>query len=102
MNKFTLVFISLLVILCNFPAFALPNPASVNCVKTGGKLILVKNTGICIFSDKSYCEEWAYFRARCNNGQNRLPKNFNENTVDQYCVVNVGKKQMLALCESNQ
>ena len=49
----------------SFTAFALPNPAAVNCTDKGYKYILVKNIGYCIFPDHSYCEEWAYFRGKC-------------------------------------
>jgi len=48
----------------------LPNPASVYCVKHGGKLKLIKdkhgnNVGYCHFSDGEVCEEWAFFRHQC-------------------------------------
>ncbi|MFH1837902.1 MAG: DUF333 domain-containing protein [Candidatus Kuenenbacteria bacterium] len=48
----------------------MPNPASVYCVKQGGKLEIRKDKqeneyGICIFSDGSECEEWAFFRGKC-------------------------------------
>lgn len=49
------------------------NPASVKCKDDGGLLEIVKGTdgewGLCIFSDKSICEEWAYFRGECNPGK---------------------------------
>ncbi len=49
------------------------NPASVYCKQTGGKLELKQDAkggtvGICIFPDKSECEEWAYYRGECKPG----------------------------------
>ena len=46
------------------------NPASVYCEKQGYELEIRTNpdgsqTGYCIFSDGSECEEWAYFRGEC-------------------------------------
>jgi len=48
----------------------LPNPASVYCLEQGGKLEIRKDKeeneyGICVFSDGSECEEWAFFREEC-------------------------------------
>jgi len=48
----------------------LANPASVNCFNQGGKLEIRKDAdggeyGVCIFNDKSECEEWALFRGEC-------------------------------------
>jgi putative hemolysin len=49
----------------------LANPASVFCGEHRGKLEIKTDStggqyGICIFSDGSSCEEWAYFRGECN------------------------------------
>lgn len=62
----------LLILLLSSSAQALPNPAATNCVNKGYQYLLVQSTGICIFPDKSYCEEWAYFRGTCKPGQNFL------------------------------
>ncbi len=48
----------------------LPNPASVHCEQSGGKLEFRQDEsggifGVCIFPDGSECEEWAYFRGEC-------------------------------------
>lgn len=47
----------------------LPNPASVNCTKQGGKLELVQTqggtAGHCIFPSGKICEEWALMRGEC-------------------------------------
>ncbi|MBA2654725.1 MAG: DUF333 domain-containing protein [Gammaproteobacteria bacterium] len=53
-------------------SFALPNPAATNCTAKGYQYLLVKNSGICIFPDNSYCEEWSYLRGQCRPGQNKL------------------------------
>lgn len=52
------------------PTTSLPNPASVYCEQNGGKLEIVtaadgSQSGVCIFSDGSSCDEWAYFRGEC-------------------------------------
>ena len=55
------------------PAVGMPNPASENCIKQGGKLD-IRNTdagevGVCVFDDGSECEEWALMRGECQPGQ---------------------------------
>ncbi len=52
------------------PKAEIANPASVYCEEHGGKLEIRTDSsggqvGICIFSDGSECEEWAYFRGQC-------------------------------------
>lgn len=52
------------------------NPASVYCIDQGGTLELRTDPdggvyGVCIFSDGSECEEWAYFRNECQPGQSQ-------------------------------
>lgn len=51
----------------------LANPASVYCVKVGGKVVMAKHPdggvyGICVFKDNKQCEEWALFRGKCPVG----------------------------------
>lgn len=50
-------------------AAGLPNPASANCIKQGGDLIIrtdaAGEVGYCQFPDGSECEEWALFRNEC-------------------------------------
>jgi putative hemolysin len=50
---------------------SIPNPASVYCEQNGNKLEIQtaadgSQNGICIFSDGSTCDEWAYFRGECS------------------------------------
>lgn len=70
---------SLLLASCNTrpnsltPQADMPNPASVHCAEHGGKLDLRQDDsggvfGICVFSDGSECDEWAYFRGECEPG----------------------------------
>jgi putative hemolysin len=49
------------------------NPASVYCEQKGGKLELRQDAsggvaGICVFTDNSECDEWAYYREECKPG----------------------------------
>jgi putative hemolysin len=53
------------------------NPASVNCLKAGGRLSIEKNpaggeVGICLFEDNRQCEEWALLRGECPVGGRRI------------------------------
>ncbi len=48
----------------------MPNPASVFCEQNGGKLDIRtaadgSQSGVCVFSDGSECDEWAFFRGEC-------------------------------------
>jgi len=50
------------------------NPASEYCEENGGKLEIRTDasggqSGVCVFSDGSECDEWAYFRGECSPGQ---------------------------------
>lgn len=51
----------------------LPNPASVFCEENGGTLEIRtaqdgSQAGVCVFSDGSECDEWAFFRNECKSG----------------------------------
>lgn len=55
----------------------LANPASVNCGKVGGNLVIQKNPdgseyGMCYFGKNKGCEEWALFRGECPVGGEQL------------------------------
>lgn len=45
------------------------NPASVYCEENGWTLVLEDGAWLCMFSDGSYCEEWAYQRWECQPGE---------------------------------
>lgn len=51
----------------------LANPAAVKCIKDGGVSEPYQTPGgeaaLCVFPDKSICEEWAYFRSECQVGK---------------------------------
>ena len=52
---------------------SMANPASVNCTKVGGTLLIQKRGdggeyGLCEFGDNMACEEWALFRGQCPVG----------------------------------
>lgn len=53
------------------------NPASENCLKLGGKLVIEKRGdggeyGVCLFEDNRQCEEWALFRGECPIGGRKI------------------------------
>ncbi len=54
----------------------MPNPASVHCAESGGRLVIVEDAsgqrGMCVFSGRSVCEEWDFYHGRCQKGQCRL------------------------------
>ena len=58
------------------PGTGMANPASVNCVNKGYKSEIRSSAdgsqyGVCIFPDKSECEEWAFYRGDCNYGMTK-------------------------------
>jgi putative hemolysin len=79
------------------PVIGMPNPASVFCEKNGGKLDIRKDAkggefGVCIFPDKSECEEWAFFRGECKPGGKAsadMP-----NPASAYCADQGGKLEI--------
>jgi putative hemolysin len=61
----------------------LPNPASVFCKQQGYKLDIRpaedgSQTGFCIFTDDSECDEWAYFRGECQPSTGGFSENENQ------------------------
>jgi putative hemolysin len=86
-------------------AAGLPNPASVHCQAEGGRLEIVTlpegQVGVCVFTDGSLCEEWAYFRDECRPGQ-FLPFTVGlepglENAGDRRCLEGGGQLALLRL-----
>jgi putative hemolysin len=56
----------------------LPNPASVFCEQQGYRVEIRtaadgSQSGVCIFSDGSECDEWAYFRGECKPATMETP-----------------------------
>ena len=83
------------------PHASLANPASVNCGKQGGTLVIQKRGdggeyGLCNFEDNRSCEEWALMRGDCPAGG---VKTTGFDTIDQkYCAWSGG--QTLAVKDS--
>ncbi len=77
------------------PATArLANPASVNCAKVGGRLVLEKNPqgaefGVCYFEDNRQCEEWALLRGECAAGGRRVTGYATQ--AGRYCAITGGE-----------
>lgn len=76
------------------PVIGMPNPASVFCEKNGGKLDIRKDAkggefGVCVFPDKSECEEWAFFRGECKPGGQVVADM--PNPASAYCADQGGK-----------
>jgi len=72
------------------PQAGIANPSSVYCVKLGYQSEIRKDEagnefGVCIFPDKSECDEWAFYRGECQPGQNpasTLPAKEDTSDVD--------------------
>ena len=70
------------------------NPASVNCVKKGGELVIQKRCdggeyGVCVFEDNRQCEEWAMFRGECPVGGVKITGYLTP--AARYCAIRGGK-----------
>ena len=55
-------------------SLAAPNPASVYCEEQGYQLEIRTDPesggqyGVCVFPDKTECEEWVFYRGECETG----------------------------------
>ena len=93
----------------SFQGVNIANTASVNCVNNGGKLKIMEDEkgqhGVCVLSDGTECEEWAYYRKECPLEQNKYAcyqqgtdccKGYGENIscidVNIKCAVGYGEK----------
>jgi putative hemolysin len=70
------------------------NPASSNCVKQGGSLVIQKRGdggeyGVCFFEDNRQCEEWALMRGDCPVGGFKVTGFLTE--AAQYCAITGGQ-----------
>jgi putative hemolysin len=76
------------------PAAArIANPASQNCIRHGGTLLIRKRTdggeyGICLFASDHQCEEWAMLRGDCPTGGVRIAGYVTP--AAQFCVITGG------------
>lgn len=71
-------------ILTSTSVYALPNPAAVYCTQQGYQYHLENQTGMCVFKDGSYCEEWAFKNNKCHPGQHWYQKNRIQNKTRQH------------------
>lgn len=76
------------------PAYAMPNPAAVACLKAGGSLTdeesAIGGTN-CVFPDGKICNQWALFRGECPAGGVRLPENIS--FEERACLLSGGHYQ---------
>lgn len=81
------------------------NPASKNCIKQGGTLVIQKHNdggeyGVCIFQDNRQCEEWAMFRGECPVGGIKITGYITP--AAQYCAITGGKYQVSGNSNTDQ
>ena len=74
------------------------NPASEICVEQGGTLDIRKDAsggevGYCQFDDGSECEEWAFFRGDCSQGEFSASNQL-ANPAAIYCSENDGEYEI--------
>ena len=92
-------------------AYGLADPAALYCLQHGGVHAVSAEyetskpgkpgyggeVGLCIFQDGSYCDEWAYFKGKCQGGQQWFPwekdGKFNEAHQKNYCFKRMSDKQ---------
>lgn len=71
----------------------LANPASVNCIKKWGTLVMKENKngqyGVCFFEDNRQCEERALFHGDCPVGGVKVTGY--ENDAEVYCAISGGE-----------
>ncbi len=77
------------------PKPAMPNPASVFCEENGGTLELREDPaggqmGVCVFEDRSECEEWAFYRGECQPGDFSEGQAGLANPASVFCEENQG------------
>lgn len=70
------------------------NPASENCIKQGGTLLIQKRGdggeyGICVFEDNRQCEEWAMMRGDCPVGGLKITGYITPAAI--YCAITGGE-----------
>ncbi len=87
------------------PAPNLANPASVNCEKQGGKLLIQKRPdggeyGVCLFEDNLQCEEWALLRGDCPVGGVKITGYVTQ--AAQFCAITGGEYNITANSNTDQ
>ena len=81
------------------------NPASENCVKQGGTLVIQQRGdggqyGMCVFEDNRQCEEWAMFRDECPVGGIEIAGYVTP--AAQYCAITGGTYQVTGKGNTDQ
>lgn len=81
------------------------NPASENCVKQGGTLVIKKRGdggeyGVCVFEDNRQCEEWAMFRGECPVGGIKITGYVTQ--AAQYCIITRGEYKVTGNSNTDQ
>ena len=84
------------------PEANMPNPAAEFCVARGGQSEIRtaadgSQTGYCIFSNGSECEEWAYYRGECAPGGAGMP-----NPASVYCQEHGGQLEIRTAADGSQ
>jgi putative hemolysin len=75
----------------------LANPASQNCIATGGQLHIETagdggQYGVCLFEDNRQCEEWALLRGECPVGGIRVTGYLTPQA--RYCAIRGGEHKV--------
>lgn len=74
------------------------NPASENCVKEGGDLVIESapkgQYGVCVFEDNRQCEEWALLRGECQAGGVKVTGY--ATAAARYCAITGGSYSVVA------
>ena len=74
-------------------AAQMANPASVNCIRQGGKLEIEKSPngeyGVCILDNNRKCEEWSLFRGECPSDGVAVSSAATEQ--EAYCLITGGE-----------
>ena len=81
------------------------NPASENCIKQGGNLLIQKRGdggeyGVCLFEDNRQCEEWALMRGDCPVGGRKVTGYATEAAT--YCVITGGEYAITGMSGANE
>lgn len=76
------------------PLIGMPNPASVDCIEAGGRLVLRVRPdggqyGVCVLGEDRLCEEWARFRGQCPPGG--VDVSGLDSPAAEYCAITGGR-----------
>jgi len=85
----------------------LPNPASVYCEEQGGTLEIRtaadgSQSGVCVFSDGSECDEWAFYRGECQPGESLGDEAGIANPASVYCEEQGGTSETRTAADGSE